>query len=539
MKKHNIILLALISIISFGCKDFLDFEPYGNPQSTDFWKTEKDAINARNALTNWTAREGIDGRGHMWLENCSDNLVTGRPQAEARKIKDFQMSASNGRGWKNNWSRMYETIAIANGILKNVSGMKISKKVKDNVLGEAYFYRAFAYLWLAPWYGDHGINGGIPILTEKTPVDSLDMPRAKSILDNYNMIIADMRKAGELLSPLSGVPATEKGRPHNAAAWGFAARAALYAAQYDAKYFDIVLEMTKKVMDIGGADKRSLYPNFKELFSEKNNFSSEFIYSMFGTAEDGPKFAGMSFQKDGYGIFNTWGYFQPTLELYKAFEKGDKRLKATILYPGEEITYVGNKIEFGIKPEAISSTSSMTFRKWMSPFEPKDAIGKSVSTSGNNQSTRMGLPLLRYADILLMRAEALIWSKGEGNADAVQLLNQIRKRAGLPENSKATKAQLKNERRCELAFEFLPSRFLDLVRWKDYDKLEQPLHGVTMFRKDSNNKLVRIFFGTGKGKLDTVEIWKKRNFNPKINHVFPIPAKDIASSKNLVQNKGY
>ncbi|MFR6634794.1 MAG: RagB/SusD family nutrient uptake outer membrane protein [Alistipes onderdonkii] len=66
-----------------------------------------------------------------------------------------------------------------------------------------------------------------------------------------------------------------------------------------------------------------------------------------------------------------------------------------------------------------------------------------------------------------MKAEALIWKNGEGDAEAKQLLNRIRKRARLPENSPATKAELKNQRRCELAFEFMPSRHLDMVRWGD------------------------------------------------------------------------
>lgn len=60
--------------------------------------------------------------------------------------------------------------------------------------------------------------------------------------------------------------------------------------------------------------------------------------------------------------------------------------------------------------------------------------------------------LMRYADVMLMKAEALIWTKGEGNGEAKELLNDIRERAGLPRNSQATKAQLQNERRCELAF---------------------------------------------------------------------------------------
>lgn len=520
----SVFALLLSLTVFYGCKDdFLDLKPYGKETIADFWKTEDHAISARNALTNFSAREGIDGRGHMWFENCNDNLVTGRPRASAARIKNFNMSANEGEG-KRIWSRMYQIIGIANGIIKNVPDMNISKKVKDNVVGEAYFYRAFAYLWLAPWYGDNGPNGGIPIITDKTPVEELDQPRPKSVLANYDLIIEDMKKAADLLTLNSQVPNNEKGRPHKAAAYGFAARAALYAAQYDEKYHETVLDMTNKTMQLGGA----LYPDFAKLFTIANNFSSEYIFSMLGNTRDGSKFAGMSFQNKGWGLYNTWGYYQPTLELLKAFEPGDKRRKATILYPGEKITFIGREITFAVNPSDVSSTSGMTFRKWMDPFKAANAPGTTVNPNGNNASSKLALPLLRYADILLMRAESLIWSKGEGNAEAITLLNKIRKRAGLPENSKATKDQLKNERRCELAFEFLPSRFVDLVRWKDYDKLEQPLHGIRTTLK-----------GGKIDKIDEIEIWPARNFDPQKNHVFPIPAKDLDPRFKLKQNQGY
>lgn len=555
-------LLFLSSLGIMGCEDFLTYKQYGKPTSDEFWKTEEDAIDARNALTNWTAREGIDGRGHMWFENCSDNLVTGRPQSEARRIKDFIMTGNNGRDWKDNFSRMYQIIGAANDIFRNVPGMDISDKVKNNVLGEAYFWRGFAYLWLAPWYGDNSVNGGIPIVTEKTAIDSLDQERPTTVLKNYDLIIEDFQKSAELLPLFSQVPSNEKGRPHKAAAWGFATRAALYAAQYDKKYFATVLKMTKQIMDLGGPDKRELYNDYTTLFSEKNNFSSEYIYSMLGNSSDGPKFAGMSFQKDGYGWYNTWGYYQPTWELYKAYEEGDKRRKATILLPGEEVEFIGRNVIYAVWPQSYSSSSGMTFKKWMSPFAPPNAPGYTINANGNNASTRMGLPLLRFADILLMRAEALIWTQGEGNAEAKSLINRIRLRAGLPANTNATKEQLKNERRCELAFEFLPSRFIDLVRWKDYAKLEQPLHGIKVvydsITGNSGNKVLKIITLKDKDgkplidaltnetkegpiiqKLEKVKIWNSRSFDPNKNHVFPIPAEDVAKSKNLKQNVGY
>ncbi|WP_181214392.1 RagB/SusD family nutrient uptake outer membrane protein [Phocaeicola faecicola] len=534
MKLHiykGICSFFLLAVSLSSCQDFLEFEPYGLEGSVNFWKTENDVQKALNAFHEFTYKEGVTGRGLMWFENCSDNIVTGRPQAEADQIKNFQMSAGNGRDAKETWPAMFQLNAKANDVLRNVPGMAISEEMKNKAIGQAHFYRAFAYLWLAPFYGDNGPNGGIPIITENTPTAELDQPRPSSVLANYDMIIQDMEEAGNLLPYFSQLPSEDYGRPHKAAAWAFAARAALYAAQYDAKYYNTVIDYCDRIINLTGEDKRGLYPDFSRLFRQENNFCEEYVFSLLGNAIEGPKFHGMSFQNGGWGLYNTWGYFQPTLELYKAYEKGDVRRDATILYPGNHITFVGEDIHFGVNPSGISSTSGMTFRKFISSWESRNSIGNTVNPNSNNSSNVLGMVLIRYADVLLMKAEALIWSQGEGNTEAKALLNRIRKRAGLPENSQATKAQLKNERRCELAFEFQPSRHIDLVRWGDAQQAySKPLHGIKVTLRTD---------GTGIDHIDEIEIWASRTFNPKVHHVFPIPSTEISRSKNLTQNKGY
>ena len=527
---YSIIITAALSLVLSGCSDFLEFDSYGAPTFENSWKSDQDVLAAVDGLSFWQAREGIDGRGFMWFENASDNLVTGRSQSEADQIKNFQMSADNGRDARQNWPIMYQLIAKSNDILAMVPDMDITESVKTNAIGQAYFYRAFAYLWLAPWYGDNGPNGGIPIVTEETEFDDLDAPRPSSVLENYDMIIADLTRAAQMLPLMSQQSGADWGRPHKAAAWAFAARAALYAAQYDSKYHQTVLEMTNNILSLSGTDRRELYSSFEELFTEDANYSSEYIFSIQGTAIEGPKFAGMSFQNGGWGLYNTWGYFQPTYELYSAYEEGDLRRDVTILFPDQHIQFMSQNIHFGVNPAAISSTSGMTFRKWMHPFKNADDVGIYFNPNGNNQSTRLSIPLVRYADVLLMRAESLVWTQGEGNAEAAGLINQVRVRAGLPADSDATKEQLMNERRCELAFELQPSRHLDLVRWGiAQEEYAKPLHGVRTIL-DANGSFDRV---------EVIEIWPSRNFDPNKHHVFPIPQADISKSKVLKQNQGY
>lgn len=532
MKKINKLFGLLCVLLLCGCEK--ELEPYGPVSSENFWKTETDVLSALDAFYEYTYWEEVSGRGHFWYENCSDDMFTGRTNATADQYKNFTMSATTG--YLNIiWPTMYRLIAKSNDILRYVPEITgVSQSLKDMAVGQAHFFRAYAYLWLAPWYGDAGVNGGLPIITEETPATDIDVPRPPSVLDNYSMMIEDFRKAGNLLPSFSQLAEADYGRPYKGAAWAFAARTALYAAQWDPSYFDVVIEMCDNVINMTGADKRDLYPDFTTLFTIENNFCEEYIYSLLGNKVDGSKFHGMGFQNGGFGIYNTWGYYQPTAELYEAYPPGDIRRDATILVPGQHITFIGNDIHWAVNPAEISSPSGMTFRKFMSVFEPADCLGNTVNTSGDNQTNELGTCVMRFADVLLMKAEALIWKNGEGDATAKALLNQIRKRAGLPENSNATREELKTERRLELAYEFLPSRHFDLVRWGDAQATyAKPLHGYEIKFKTVGDDPYVFDPSTKK------EVWPARSFDPTKNHVFPIHANAINSSKNLKQNQGY
>ncbi len=528
--KRITFIITLFSMLLPACqKDFLEFEPYGQPSNLGAM-TDEQAMQVVYSLYEWQYSEGTTGRGLYWLENASDNLITGRTQAEAANIKNFidfdgsSATARAGSDGASTWPKMYQTIARANSIISQVPGTTtISEGIKNLTLGNAYFWRGFSYLWLAPWYGDNGPNGGIPIIDENTPVEEIDQPRPSSVLDNYNMIIADLEKAAEYLPLFSEMPAEQYGLTHRTAAWAFAARAALYASQYDASYLDDVIRFADLVIN---ARINSLEPNYQDIFEIDHNFGSEYIYSVASTNENGSKWPGISFQNAGFGIYNTWGYFQPTKELYDAFEPGDKRLKTTLVLPGDTVDFVGNQIVWEINPATTSSPSGMTMGKWLAPFRGADAIGTRVNPSGNNMTTDLHIGLIRYSDVLLMKAEALIWKNGDGDAVATEILNDIRERAGLPRDSRATKAQLKKERRCELAFEWGAWRFQDIIRWGDgAELLTAPLHG---FNDPS---------GADPSSWEVYEVWPARNFDPSKHHVFAIPVDQLETSENLVQNQ--
>jgi len=167
----------------------------------------------------------------------------------------------------------------------------------------------------------------------------------------------------------------------------------------------------------------------------------------------------------------------------------------------------------------------------MDPYKIADPVGKTINPNGDYPTTDLNISLIRYAEVLLMKAEALIWQEKNGDGP----LNEVRARAGLSPKTNATKEDLMNERRCELAGEF-SHRMLDLIRWgvaKQF--VEDELHGYIA------NPKVGIEIPQTKDDLviEVIKVWDTRSFNPSVNHVFPIPTNEIAKSRNLVQNKGY
>ncbi len=541
MKKILLSICLAVSVFALsGCADFLDREPYGRDTS---WKTDEDVMKAVYALyyfvsPHWS--EEICGRGHMWFECASDNVLIGRDRPAVDEIREFRMSPSNDQDVKNVWGVMYQNVAKANNIIKLVPDLSVSESVKHLAVGTAYFFRGFSMLWMVPYYGDD-TNGGIPIILDTTPMDEMDSPRPDHVLKNYDQIIADFRRAAEELPYFSELSASQYGLPHKAAAWAFAARAALYAAQYDASYYNTVIEMCNQVMGMTGADKRSLYidPNdksksFANLWRKEQNHSSEYIFSLEGDATNGARYHGATFVNAGWGLYNTWGYYTPSLELWNAFEEGDQRREATILYPGNHVKFMGRDITFGgyCTDGSISSyttshvSAGLINQKFISPWETGSY--EEVSNQRDKLLNTLNVCLMRYADVLLMKAEALIWTQGEGNGEAKELLGDIRERAGLPRENAATKAELQNQRRCELAFEFQPSRHIDVIRWglaQEY--YAKPLHSVV-------SKMV-----DGQIKTEEVEVYPGRTFNPTYNKVFPIPETAFNGTVNLKQNKGY
>jgi hypothetical protein len=413
---------------------------------------------------------------------------------------------------------MYNVIQRANNIIKYVPQMNISESLKNRALGEAYFMRAHTYFWLAPRFADH--RAGIPIVTEEN-MEKLSFVRPASVVDNYRQIESDLLKAAELLPYFTTYSSEDLGRAHKDAAHAFLAKTYLFWAHHDdSKWASVV---TYADMVINSPTGRALIntgnpaEDFASVFYVDNNFSSEYVFSTVSSNERGQILPGVMLENTGWGLYNGWGTFSPTLELYNAFEEGDHRKKATLLEFGDSFTFLGNPRRY----YSGNSRTGIQVNKYMHPYRFPEEVH--LNPNGNYVTTNLNIPLIRFAEILLLKSEALIMRGQNGDGP----LNQVRARAGLAPKSGASIADLKQERRVELAAEYA-DRHLDLIRWGDaQEAYSKPATGRNHFNKTDPNSDFKIY-----------EVWPRRTFNPQIHHVWPIPPNTIAIS-GIPQNQGW
>src|SRR5690349_17066188 len=164
MSLNRIIICCMATIVLNSCAKKLDIEPEGSPVTGNFWKTSADAISGANALYEQFDGEEFYGRGFMWYINASDDMVTGRSNAKADNVKNFNSATSGVSYLTDQWKMRYIVIKRANDIILHVPGIEMDGTLKNRILGEAYFLRGLMYFQLSYNYGNE--NAGVPIVTE-------------------------------------------------------------------------------------------------------------------------------------------------------------------------------------------------------------------------------------------------------------------------------------------------------------------------------------------------------------------------------------
>jgi len=518
----GLIGIVVALTVSSCSEDWVDTKPYGNPSTGTFWQSEKDIEQALNAMYVPMRYESTWGRDLFSMQNASDDVVTGRVKADFDNIKNFIPTGREGY-MSAGWNDVYWMMNKANQALQGIpTAQNVSDEVKNKALGEAYFMRAFSHFWIAYLWGHK--DQGVPFDGPENPeYGERIAPQLPSVTDNYAQIISDLEKAADLLPLFSTYSDDQKGRAHKVAAWGYMVKTYAYWAQYDPSKWELIPPLVDKIKNEGGraliTGKENGKENFRAVFKIENNWGPEYIWSVTSGTQGGSEFPGVVLENTGWGKYNGWGYFTPTEELFDAFEEGDPRRDITVLNFGDKFTYFGEEREY----YSTNSLSGFMIGKYMDPYSygsnGESGSNDMINQNGDYPTTRLNLPLMRYAEMLLFKAEALIMLGRNG--EAAEPLNEIRSRVGLNAISNPTLADLKHERRVELACEWT-DRVADLKRWGDFDNLRMPLHGRDHVSKTDPHSAYNV-----------IEIWPARNFDPAKHIAWPINPDEISRSNGV------
>lgn len=491
MKTIRYYLIILTTLFLGGCGDeFLEKAPLDSINSENFYQTTDDAVAAINGAyqpLQWPKLYNM----RMWTSDivAGNSIVGAGGGDDGRETQDMAnfVTATDNPGVLDLWRGPAPGILRANMVLLKVPDMAIDQAIKDRILGEAYFLRGLYNFILVRFFGD------VPLLTKpQFPGDDLRPLRtAQSVV--YEQIVNDLLQAVTLLPRKDSYSAVDLGRAAKGAAAGLLAKVYLTLGD-DAK----CIEMCELVESLG----YDLNPNYADNFDVNKENGIESLFEIQYTSNAGEGFWGNENQASWLSTFTGprnadmvaggWGWNQPTQEFVDAYEPGDLRKAVTIFYEGCP--------DFdGMAYDKAYSTTGYNLRKFL--------VTKAVSSGYDNSP--LNFPVLRFADVLLMKAEALN-NQGE-SVLAETPLNRVRARAGLDALSNlpsgAMKIAILHERRMELAFE--GQRWFDLIRVDNGQFGLDFLHGI--------------------GKVNASE-----------KHLlFPIPQKEIDANPNLMQNSGY
>ena len=441
-----LVALAIIGTLSYGCKKFLAVDPAYTQDAENYFQTPEDY---ENALTG--AYDLLQGSFvSVWIGDiASDNTIAG-----GESVSDteglHQIDNMTHGGVSNElrsimrWN--YAGITRANYILENKDNIDFTGK--DHIIAEAKFLRAYYYFELVKFFGD------VPLIIDKRigAEEVTTIPRSPKE-EVYAQIETDLIEAAAVLNAIP----TQKGRATSGAAKSLLGKVYLYQNKYSeaASIFDEVIN----------SGQYALIADYNDLFTVANEGNSETVFDIEYSGLEGgsygcficlegnatPGFHGIR-QYNGpvYGDGNS--YNLPTADLYNYFDPADPRRDATVLDIDAFIAAQPNADEISYAVGAGGHTGYYN-NKYIKRL---DELG----LPDNDLTSPVNYRVIRYADVLLMAAEAHYQN---GNAGTAQLyLNQVRARVGMANITISSVEDIWKERRLELSCE--GHRFFDLVR---------------------------------------------------------------------------
>lgn len=491
MKKIYITAFVFSTFFFAGCADdYLDVEQTESISTKDIELYNNDAGAAQfvtaiyNKFLNWDMTSfGWIGLSSITSDDADKGSSPGDTGTDKDVLDALTYNASNPSA-ESTFIANYDGINRCNQALNIIPKLdKADPNLRARLIGEAKFLRAFMYFTLVKCFG------GVPIV-DHLPVPGSDSDRImqltrKTAAEVYTFIENDLNEAIAALPDKSAYSVNERSRASKGAAYALLAKVSLYQ-----KNWQKVIDNCNKVTGY------SIVSDYASMFKASGKFDSESIFEIYAYGAVPAK--GIEGYSNTQGARGTggwgWGFNIPSESLVNAYETGDVRKAATIIFRGQTL-YDGKLVPNTVENEYYN------YKAYSSAYT-------------NAWETDVDIKYLRYAEVLLMKAEAL--NELGQTSEAIPLLNQIRNRAGLANTTFSSQADIKTaiwrERRVEMAFEH--DRFFDLVRTGQ---------AKAAFEADKSS-----FFPNG------------RVFTEGKNELFPIPALFINQAGGLSQqNPGY
>ncbi len=458
-------LLIATGIIS--CSGFLDKEPISDLYGGNFWKTKKDADAALTGMYFAFARAMASGY-HNWGEvrggNWGPYLHNGQKMIEliSHQIPNTNSACS--------WKDIYQAINRANLVIKHLPGMSITNAAKESYLGEAYAMRALCYFYAVRTWGD------VPVFTN--PVETYDVnviyPQRTKKETILNLIQSDLQQAESLLPDKPIATANLSADYGNKYRTRLSSKPAVYAIMMDVYAWRHQYDMAIRLFE----DKIATLPNSDVGYGLEPNLVSGMLQADFTTCYR------TMFDKE---LLNPSDKLPMSREIlfsvyYAETETGTNQTKVNFhsgsqaLIPSEK--YLNSRNSSDLRFEACFTGSSSQYKLckyWLTP-------------PANGTPSDNYLPIYRYADMVLLYAEALYMT--DKIADAVEQLNRIRLRSGVPaatvsefevDQTKLLDAIL-NERRMEFMgegkfwFDLIRTGMTESIANCPVDKIYFPIH---------------------------------------------------------------
>tara|TARA_R110001592_G_scaffold76099_2_gene229964 strand:- start:3737 stop:5221 length:1485 start_codon:yes stop_codon:yes gene_type:complete len=488
----------------------LEEEPVGLLAPDGFFKTTKDIETAVDGALTHAIYEQFWGRKlSIALMLRSDMVDLASDETRRVEMNDLTTLANNEM-IANFWPRTYQGIAAANQAIAGAEDVAVEDALKNPVIARAYFTRAFYYFHLVRLFGD------VPYIdkpiTDAVAAGSISKtPKAEV----YAKIISDLEYAKTWL------PNTQASRaiPTKSAASAYLSLVYLTMAQFDDANYKKAFDEAKDVITKKGTYNLALESDFQTLFdATKIDASKEPIFALDYNNFEAPnngydQIAPMTgIRGDDRNGGGGWSVAVPSLKVYTTWAAGDYRRAVSL----DEVAPIGGVME----PYTNYTVSGHKFAKNV-PYIAKYTRFPGAYARGNARATSHNYSMIRYAEVLLIAAEAAV-EIGD-NASAITYINEVRSRAraGGSWNSTAASAVPANitgtvtvndvleERRLEFAFEG--------IRW--YDIARRKL-GTTVF---------------GASGLEGA----KAAFSAD-DYLLPLPSDELERNPNLMpQNAGY